>query len=73
MVVELGLIFTLKFTTNLSDANYSVAGSARETSGGGSVIVRLGSSITTSTVRIFVADLADVATDPETCTIMIVR
>jgi hypothetical protein len=65
--------YNLNFTTNLSDANYSVAGSARETSGGGSVIVRLGSSITTSTVRIFVADLADVATDPETCTIMIVR
>jgi hypothetical protein len=69
-------IFDLNFTTNLPDVNYSAAGSARETTSGGSVIVRLGTSatMTVSSLRIVVANNTDsAATDPETCTVMIVR
>ena len=65
--------YDFAFTNNLPDANYALGALARATTGGGTVIPRLSSSIAVDTIRIFCINNSDSAIDPETCTVIISR
>jgi len=65
--------YELNFANNMSDANYAIGTTARQTLAGGTAFARLSNIIYTSRVRLYCIDNSDNPVDPVTVTAIISR